>query len=77
LRPKSEYILEPDSKGTARKSFKTIIHPGVAVELSELRIVLRLSTKACSNISDTKTGAQSSLLKTIPSSATLLKAHRC
>ena len=55
--PEIRNILEQIGKGTARKSFKTIIHPGVAVELSEIEDCIEAVTKACSNMSDTKTGA--------------------
>lgn len=55
--PEIRNILEQIGKGTARKNFKTIIHPGVAVELSEIEDCIEAVTKACSNMSDTKTGA--------------------
>lgn len=55
--PEIRNILEQIGKGTARKNFKTIVHPGVAVELSEIEDCIEATTKACSNMSDTKTGA--------------------
>lgn len=55
--PELRNILEQIGKGTARKSFKTIIHPGVAVELAEIEDAIESTIKACSDMSDTKTGA--------------------
>jgi len=55
--PELRNILEQIGKGTARKNFKTIIHPGVAVELAEIEDAIESTIKACSNMSDTKTGA--------------------
>lgn len=55
--PELRNILEQIGKGTARKSFKTIIHPGVAVELAEIEDAIEATIKACSDMSDTKTGA--------------------
>lgn len=55
--PEIRNILEQIGKGTARKNFKTIIHPGVAVELAEIKEAIEATIKACSNMSDTHTGA--------------------
>lgn len=55
--PELRNILEQVGKGTARKNFSTIIHPGVAVELKELENAIEATIKACSNMSDNKIGA--------------------
>lgn len=55
--PEIRNILEQIGKGTARKNFKTIIHPGVAVELAEIKEAIEATIKACSNMSDNHTGA--------------------
>lgn len=77
--PEIRNILEQIGKGTARKNFKTIIHPGVAVEISEIQEGIEATIKACSNMSDSKTGAlivfeNDTLLGNIIDSGTLINA---
>ncbi len=55
--PELRNILEQIGKGTARKNFKTVIHPGVALDINEIENCIESVIKACSNMSDTKTGA--------------------
>lgn len=78
--PEIRNILEQIGKGTARKNFKTIIHPGVAVEISEIEDCIEAVTKACSNMSDTKTGAliafeNDTLLGNVIESGTIVDAR--
>ena len=77
--PEIRNILEQIGKGTARKNFKTIIHPGVAVEISEIQEGIEATIKACSNMSDSKTGAlivfeNDTLLGNVIDSGTLINA---
>ncbi len=77
--PEIRKILEQVGKGTARKNFKTIIHPGVAVELTEIENAIECTIKACSNMSDSRTGAlivfeNDTLLGNVIDSGTLLNA---
>lgn len=77
--PEIRKILEQFGKGTARKNFKTIIHPGVAVELTEIENAIECTIKACSNMSDSRTGAlivfeNDTLLGNIIDSGTVLNA---
>ena len=77
--PEIRKILEQVGKGTARKNFKTIIHPGVAVELTEIQNAIECTIKACSNMSDTRTGAlivfeNNTLLGNVIDSGTVLNA---
>ena len=77
--PEIRNILEQIGKGTARKNFKTIIHPGVAVEISEIQEGIEATIKACSNMSDSKTGAlivfeNDTLLGNVIDSGTLIDA---
>lgn len=55
--PEIRNILEQIGKGTARKNFKTIVHPGVAVELAGIQDCIESTIQACSDLSDTRTGA--------------------
>lgn len=55
--PEIRNILEQVGHGATAKSFKTIIHPGVAVEIAELSDGISAVCKACSNMSDQKVGA--------------------
>lgn len=55
--PELRNILEQVGHGATRKSFRTIIHPGVAVEIAELSDGISAVCKACSNMSDQKIGA--------------------
>ena len=77
--PEIRNILEQIGKGTALKNFKTIIHPGVAVEISEIQEGIEATIKACSNMSDSKTGAlivfeNDTLLGNVIDSGTLINA---
>lgn len=77
--PEIRNILEQIGKGTARKNFKTIIHPGVAVELAEIQDGIEATIKACSNMSDSKTGAliafeNNTLLGNVIESGTVIDA---
>ncbi len=55
--PEIRNILEQVGHGATAKSFKTIIHPGVAVEIAELSDAIEAVCKACSDMSDQKIGA--------------------
>lgn len=77
--PEIRNILEQIGKGTARKNFKTIVHPGVAVELAGIHDCIESTIQACSDLSDTRTGAlivfeNETLLGNVIDSGTLLNA---
>ena len=77
--PEIRNILEQIGKGTARKNFKTIVHPGVAVELAGIQDCIESTIQACSDLSDTRTGAlivfeNETLLGSVIDSGTLLNA---
>ena len=77
--PEFRNILEQIGKGSARRSLKTIIHSGVAVELAEMENTIEAVIKACSNMSDNKTGAliafeKDTLLGNIIETGTVLNA---
>lgn len=77
--PEIRNILEQIGKGTARKNFKTIVHPGVAVELADIQDCIESTIQACSDLSDTRTGAlivfeNETLLGNVIDSGTLLNA---
>lgn len=77
--PEIRNILEQIGKGTARKNFKTIVHPGVAVELAGIQDCIESTIQACSDLSDTRTGAlivfeNETLLGNVIDSGTLLNA---
>ena len=77
--PELRNILEQIGKGSAKKSFGTIIHSGVALELTKIENCIESVIKACSNMSDVKTGAliafeKETLLGNIINSGTLLDA---
>ncbi len=55
--PEIRNILEQVGHGTATKSLKTIIHPGVAMEVAEIADAIEGVCKACANMSDKKIGA--------------------
>lgn len=55
--PEIRHILEQVGHGATAKSLKTIIHPGVAVELAEISDSIEAICKACSDMSDQKIGA--------------------
>ncbi len=77
--PEIRNILEQIGKGTARKNFKTIVHPGVAVELAGIQEGIEATIQACSDLSDTRTGAlivfeNETLLGNVIDSGTLMNA---
>lgn len=77
--PEIRNILEQVGHGTASKSLKTIIHPGVAVELAETADAIEAVCKACSDMSDQKVGAlicfeNNTILGDIISTGTLIDA---
>ncbi len=77
--PEIRNILEQIGKGTARKNFKTIVHPGVAVELAGIQDGIEATIQACSDLSDTRTGAlivfeNETLLGNVIDSGTLMNA---
>lgn len=55
--PEVRKILEQVGHGTTAKNLKTIIHPGVAVEIAEISNAIESVCKACSDMSDQKIGA--------------------
>jgi diadenylate cyclase len=55
--PEIRNILEQVGHGATAKSFKAIIHPGVAVGIAELSNSIEEVCKACANMSDEKIGA--------------------
>lgn len=77
--PELRNILEQIGKGSATRSFKAIIHSGVAVELAEMENTIEAVIRACSNMSDDKTGAliafeKDTLLGNIIETGTVLNA---
>ncbi len=55
--PELRNILEQVGHGATSKSLKTIIHPGVAIEIAEISEAIESVCKACSDMSDQKIGA--------------------
>lgn len=55
--PEIRHIIEQVGHGATAKSLKTIIHPGVAVDIAEMSAAISSVCKACSNMSDQKIGA--------------------
>ena len=55
--PEIRSILEQVGHGTTSKSLKSIIHPGVAVDIAELTEGIEAVCNACANMSDKKVGA--------------------
>lgn len=55
--PEIRHILEQVGHGATAKSLKTIIHPGVAVEIAEISESIEAVCKACADMSDKKIGA--------------------
>ncbi|MDD6728294.1 MAG: diadenylate cyclase CdaA [Eubacteriales bacterium] len=55
--PELRSILEQVGHGATSKSLKSIIHPGVAVDIAELTEGIEAVCKACANMSDNKVGA--------------------
>ena len=77
--PEIRNILESIGKGTTRRSLRAIIHPEVAVGLVAVEEGIEAVTKACSNMSDDKTGAlivfeNQTLLGDIIDSGTVINA---
>lgn len=55
--PELRNILEQVGHSTSSKSFKSLIHPGVAVDIAEISDAIESVCKACANMSDQKVGA--------------------
>ncbi|MCD7796955.1 MAG: diadenylate cyclase CdaA [Clostridiales bacterium] len=55
--PEIRSILEQVGHGASSKSIKSIIHPGVAMNITELSEAVEAVCRACSNMSDKKIGA--------------------
>ena len=77
--PEIRNILEQMGKGAARNSFKTILHSGVAIEITEIKKTIEAVCKACTDMSDDKIGAlivfeNETMLGDIISSGTMLEA---
>ena len=49
--------MEQVGKGATGKSLKTIIHPGVAIDVAEIGDCIEATCKACSDMSDQHVGA--------------------
>ena len=72
-------ILEQIGKGTTAKSLKSLIHPGVAVDIAEISNCIECVCKACANMSDQRVGAlicfeNDTLLGNVIKSGTVLNA---
>lgn len=55
--PELRNILEQVGKGATGKSLKTIIHPGVAIDVAEISDCIEATCKACSDMSVQHVGA--------------------
>ena len=55
--PELRNILEQVGKGATGKSLKTIIHPGVAIDVAEIGDCIEATCKACSDMSAQHVGA--------------------
>lgn len=55
--PELRKILEQVGKGTTGKSIKTMVHPGVAIEVAEISDSIEAVCKACARMSDQNIGA--------------------
>ena len=55
--PELRNILEQVGKGATGKSLKTIIHPGVAIDVAEIGDCIEATCTACSDMSDQHVGA--------------------
>lgn len=55
--PELRNILEQVGKGATGKSLKTIIHPGVAIDVAEIGDCIEATCEACSDMSDQHVGA--------------------
>lgn len=78
--PEIRKILEQIGKGATSKSLKSIIHPGVAVDIAEITECIEAVCKACANMSDQRVGAlicfeNETLLGNVISSGTLIEAR--
>lgn len=77
--PEIRSILEQVGHGATSKSLKSIIHPGVAMDIAELTEAVEAICKACANMSDKKVGAlicfeNNTLLGNVISSGTEINA---
>ena len=77
--PELRNILEQIGKGTTAKSLKSLIHPGVAVDIAEISNCIECVCKACANMSDQRVGAlicfeNDTLLGNVIKSGTVLNA---
>ena len=77
--PEIRNILEQIGKGATSKSLKSLIHPGVAVDIAEISDCIEVVCKACANMSDQKVGAlicfeNETLLGNVIKSGTILQA---
>lgn len=77
--PEIRNILEQIGKGATSKSLKSIIHPGVAVDIAEISDCIEAVCKACANMSDQKIGAlicfeNDTLLGNVINSGTIMNA---
>lgn len=77
--PEVRNILEQIGKGTTAKSLKSLIHPGVAVDIAEISNCIECVCKACANMSDQRVGAlicfeNDTLLGNVIKSGTVLNA---
>lgn len=55
--PEIRNILEQVGKGATRNSLRTIIHSGVALEVTEINHAIDATCKACMDMADNKVGA--------------------
>ncbi|MGN1123653.1 MAG: diadenylate cyclase CdaA, partial [Eubacterium sp.] len=77
--PELRHILEQVGHSTSSKSFKSLIHPGVAVDIAEISDAIESVCKACANMSDQKVGAlicfeNNTLLGNVISTGTVIDA---
>ena len=78
--PELRNILEQIGKSASSKNVKTLIHPGFAMELAQIENGIESVIKACSNMSDSKTGAliafeNQTLLGDVIDSGTIIDAN--
>ncbi len=76
--PEIRNILGQVGKGATSKSLKSLIHPGVAVDIAEISDCIEVVCKACANMSDQKVGAlicfeNETLLGNVIKSGTILR----
>ncbi|MBR4241095.1 MAG: diadenylate cyclase CdaA [Eubacterium sp.] len=77
--PEIRNILEAMGKGAARSNLIAILDSGVAVELNEMKKTIDAVCKACTDMSDSKTGAlivfeKETMLGDIIASGTIIQA---